>query len=168
MSVDVAFAVVAPNRVLVNGKAEPVPPEGHAVLQSVDIHIVFADIAVVEAYGKVDAVEEVAVKLPARALLPRSELPFTERVRQGEVVENPTFPSVAFASAVIIGTPLLFLTLNIPGCELVKVWSPNAPYTDVVPYPEAPPCVSIWKTAFAFAESFEIKNLFTPALVGDN
>ena len=87
-----AFAVVAPNRVLVNGKAEPVPPEGHAVLQSVDIHIVFADIAVVLAYGKVDAVEEVAVKLPARALLPRSELPFTERVRQGEVVPIPIAP----------------------------------------------------------------------------
>ncbi len=62
MSVDVEFAFVEPNRVLVNGKAEPVPPVGHDVLQSVVIHIVFADITVVLAYGKVEAVDEVAVK----------------------------------------------------------------------------------------------------------
>ncbi len=46
--------------------------------------------AVLEAYGKVLAVLEVAVKYPARALLPRSEDPFTENVRHGEVVPIPT------------------------------------------------------------------------------
>jgi len=48
--------------------------------------------AVVEAYGKMEATDEVAVNEPARALFPRSELPLTERVLQGEVVPSPRFP----------------------------------------------------------------------------
>ena len=38
------------------------------------------------------AVVLVAVKYPARALVPRSEEPFTERVRQGLVVPMPMEP----------------------------------------------------------------------------
>jgi hypothetical protein len=49
--------------------------------------------AVVEAYGKTEAVEVVAVKYPARAFIPRSEFPATEKVLQGEEVAIPTFPA---------------------------------------------------------------------------
>ena len=49
--------------------------------------------AVVEAYGRVEAVVEVAVKKPAIAELPSTEDPSTERRAYGDVVPIPIFPA---------------------------------------------------------------------------
>ena len=45
-----------------------------------------------EAYGKVEAEVVVAVKVPARALIPKSDEPYTERALQGVVVPMPSQP----------------------------------------------------------------------------
>jgi acyl-CoA synthetase (AMP-forming)/AMP-acid ligase II len=50
--------------------------------------------AVVEAYGNTEAVVEVAVNEPANAFTPRSDEPFTESLRHGDVVPKPMFPAV--------------------------------------------------------------------------
>ena len=97
MSVDVEFAFVAPNSVLVNGKSAPTPPDGHDVLQSVDIHIEFADIAVVDANGKVEVVDVVAVKY--------------------EPTTWPTTESFAYGDDVPIPTRPIFVTLNLEESE---------------------------------------------------
>ena len=45
-----------------------------------------------DAYGKVEAVVEVAVKYPAMASFPSVDVPSTDRVAQGEVVPIPRLP----------------------------------------------------------------------------
>ena len=75
----------------VNRVAAPPRPETMRLV----VDAVFAVTIVVEAYGKDEAVEDVEVKNPANAFVPRSELPVTERVLQGEVVPRPRLPLLA-------------------------------------------------------------------------
>lgn len=72
--------------VVVENGLVPEPPAGQEVLQSVEIQIVVAEIAVEEAYGKVEAVELVAVKYRA------TTCPTTESLAYGEEVPRPRFP----------------------------------------------------------------------------
>ena len=46
----------------------------------------------VEAYGKMEAVVDVAIKYPAKAELPRADEPSTESLAYGVVVPTPRFP----------------------------------------------------------------------------
>ena len=54
----------------------------------------FVEMPVVEAYGKTEAAVVVAVKYPAKALMPKSDEPLTERARQGVVVPTPSQPAL--------------------------------------------------------------------------
>ena len=59
-----------------------------------------AEIAVVEAYGKVEAEEEVATKRSARRKPSKEPAPATEKRANGEVVPTPTFPVLMTAKRV--------------------------------------------------------------------
>ena len=71
------------------GLAVPIPTPPPLVAKYADP---VEEMAVVEAYGNVEAVEDVAVKYEARTSAPNTALLPTDRERYGEDVPTPTFP----------------------------------------------------------------------------
>ena len=65
---------------------------GHEVRQSEVRQMVVAERAVVEAYGKVEARDDVATKYEDSTLSPTTALADTESGRYGDVVPIPTLP----------------------------------------------------------------------------
>ena len=64
--------------------------------------------AVVEAYGKVEAAEEVAVKYEARTKLSNEPIPATESFQLGEVVPRPRLPALSILN-LSVREPVVFL-----------------------------------------------------------
>src|SRR3989338_780352 len=73
--------------------AQPVLPPALEIMRAVVLAVV-AVIAVVEAKGRMLAVEVVAIKYTARAELPNTEKPSTESFAYGDVVPMPTLPAL--------------------------------------------------------------------------
>ena len=117
MAVEVADVVVPKSVRAVKGYAKAAPPAPQVLpvpetrpaiswrhwvpvkLESVNPLAPETVRAVVEAYGNDEAVVDVEVKYPARAKLPRSDEPLTDRVVHGELVPMPTSP---FAANVVL------------------------------------------------------------------
>ena len=89
---------------LVEKVAQPAAPPAEETIKLVELAVAAVTIVVL-AYGNTDAVEVVAVKKPASALIPRSEEPSTESLRHGEEVPMPMLllvDAIVSASAEIV------------------------------------------------------------------
>jgi hypothetical protein len=134
-SVPATAAITCPPVVVLSSEPEAIPE-----IQRFVVEAVVAVIMVVEAYGKVDAEDEVEVMVPpTKRLLEMYPEPCTAKREPGVVVPTPTFPLLSTVRRVVVAEAVdEAIANNVVFVSPLFAWIDSFANGEVVPIPNLP------------------------------